>query len=573
MKIKKYFTWRVILLISVILISMLIIAPKFSIEGLEISKVSGEAFNSGLREGDIIKEMNGIAVNDIKAFNEALEKATNFGKKTITVETNLKTETYEVINSIGFRLKNLTIISIEKGITLDVGSEIISINSKKINNSNDFLDIEREIIKETKFSVKTNKVDAVFLSVGKPDIQVKIVERTNIKKGLDLVGGTRVLLKPEEALKENQIESLISILSNRLDVYGLTDLKIRSAKDLEGETFILAEIAGATREEVETLIAQQGKFEAKIGNEIVFEGGKKDIPFVCRGDGSCSGVVPPCSSSSGQASCRFEFTIRLSAEAAKRHATITKGLKETIDGYLEKDLDLYLDNNLVDSLKISDSLKGQEATAIVISGPGFGSNQEEAYKNALESMDKLQTVLITGSLPQKLEIIKIDSISPVLGEEFTKNIYYVILAAFFGVGLVLFLRYRKLKIVLPILVTLVSEIVITLSFAALIEWSLDLVSIAGIIATVSTGVNDQIVIIDETLKKELKEVNWKIKLKRAFFVILTAYVTTVAAMIPLWNAGAGLLRGLALTTIVGLTAGVFITRPAFASFIEKLLEE
>jgi preprotein translocase subunit SecD len=99
------------------------------------------------------------------------------------------------------------------------------------------------------------------------------------------------------------------------------------------------------------------------------------------------------------------------------------------------------------------------------------------------------------------------------------------------------------------------------------------VSIAGIIATVGTGVKDLLVIIDETLKEEQKEWNWKIKLKKAFFVILTAYATTVAAMIPLWNAGAGLLRGLALTTIVGLTVGVFITRPAFASFVEKLLEE
>ena len=48
--------------------------------------------------------------------------------------------------------------------------------------------------------------------------------------------------------------------------------------------------------------------------------------------------------------------------------------------------------------------------------------------------------------------------------------------------------------------------------------------------------------------------------------------TTVAAMIPLWNAGAGLIRGFALTTIVGVTIGVFITRPAFAAMIEKLLK-
>ena len=44
-------------------------------------------------------------------------------------------------------------------------------------------------------------------------------------------------------------------------------------------------------------------------------------------------------------------------------------------------------------------------------------------------------------------------------------------------------------------------------------------------------------------------------------------------MIPLWNAGAGLIRGFAVTTIVGVTIGVFLTRPAFAVVIEKLYDK
>ncbi len=43
-------------------------------------------------------------------------------------------------------------------------------------------------------------------------------------------------------------------------------------------------------------------------------------------------------------------------------------------------------------------------------------------------------------------------------------------------------------------------------------------------------------------------------------------------MIPLLFAGAGLLKGFALTTIVGATMGVFISRPAFAEVIEILLK-
>jgi preprotein translocase subunit SecD len=44
-------------------------------------------------------------------------------------------------------------------------------------------------------------------------------------------------------------------------------------------------------------------------------------------------------------------------------------------------------------------------------------------------------------------------------------------------------------------------------------------------------------------------------------------------MIPLIFAGAGMLKGFALTTIIGVSVGVFITRPAYASIIEILLKE
>jgi len=38
-------------------------------------------------------------------------------------------------------------------------------------------------------------------------------------------------------------------------------------------------------------------------------------------------------------------------------------------------------------------------------------------------------------------------------------------------------------------------------------------------------------------------------------------------------AGAGLLKGFAITTIIGASAGVFITRPAFSEIIKKILKQ
>jgi len=371
---------------------------------------------------------------------------------------------------------------------------------------------------------------------------------------------------------------LIKVLSNRLNVYGLSDIVIRTANDWQGNQYILVEIAGVTQDEVRDLISQQGKFEAYVGETLVFEGGEEDVLYVCRNDGSCSGIRS-CNQISGtQWYCQFEFSVTLAQEAADIMADATKDLDvvygDSGSSYLNETIDFNLDGELVDSLNIGEDLKGKSTTQISISGPGYGSNKMEAVEDASVNMDQLQTILITGSMPFDLEIAQLDSVSPVLGESFLKNILWVGLFALIAVGVVIFIRYRAFKVVIPMLTTVLSEVLLILGFAAMVGWNLDVASIAGILAAIGTGVDHQIVIIDEAIRgADERFTNWKEKIKRAFFIIFVAYATTVAAMIPLWNAGAGLIRGFAVTTIVGVTMGVFLTRPAFAAVIEKLYEK
>ena len=63
---------------------------------------------------------------------------------------------------------------------------------------------------------------------------------------------------------------------------------------------------------------------------------------------------------------------------------------------------------------------------------------------------------------------------------------------------------------------------------------------------------------------------WKEKIKQAFFIIFGSYAAMLAAMIPLWAMGAGLLKGFAIVTMMGVSIGVFITRPAYAQILEIL---
>src|SRR3989344_2778616 len=312
--------------------------------------------------------------------------------------------------AIGFNLdtSGVAIASVEEGtiaqlagmqgpaqnLNLIKRERILSVNNNLINNIDDYSNLIRNLGNITTINIQTDKGNYLLINDlnNTLGIEVKEVASSNIRKGLDLQGGTRVLLEPIEAVTDNDLKDIVDVMTSRLNVYGLSDLSIRAASDLEGNKYISVEIAGATKEEVKDLVAKQGKFEAKIGEDIVFVGGQEDVTFVCRHDGTCSRIVDCVEVQVGSYSCKFEFEISLSDGAAKRHAQITNdlsiNLSQGIGSYLERPLDLYLDDRLVDSLLISSDLKGQEATRISISGPGLGITMQDAIDDAVFNRNK-----------------------------------------------------------------------------------------------------------------------------------------------------------------------------------------
>jgi preprotein translocase subunit SecD len=479
-----------------------------------------------------------------------------------------------------FMQNGVLITSVEQNSTafeqgLRKGQIITEIDGQKIESLEDFsriLEGKFDSGENVKTEIKTKDAEYILYSGESPEILVSEITKTNIKTGLDLSGGSRALIQAEgKQLNSEEINDLVAITNNRFNVYGISDVNIRPVSDLAGNNFMLIEIAGATPADLEKLISEQGKFEAKIKDEVVFEGGNKDITSVVR-SGQGSGIYS-CEESSEGHFCNFRFTIYLSEEAAERHAEITDRLaiNSTPQGnYLSEKLDLYLDDKLVSSLQIGEGLKGVVTTQISISGSESGATRDEAIKNAEEEMKQLQTVLITGSLPFKLEIVKLDTISPTLGKEFIKTIFLAGLVALLAVGIIIFFRYKKFKSSIALLITSIAEIIIILGVASLIRWDLDLPSIAGILAAIGTGIDSQIIILDEA--KQSKFLNIKRRMKRAYVIILGAYFTALVALIPLYWAVAGLFKGFALTTIIGITTGVLITRPAFTDMVKSIEE-
>lgn len=565
-KLKKIFTsWRILLFLAVVLFMLVAIRPSPLNEGVIIKSVApnSSAALAGIQNPKptaqpLTKEVI-VAINN--------RPITNVQDYYAFVQTLKPNQTIQVKTTKGlYRIVTREKLNI---IELNETEEVI------VQEIEDNVTVNKTVFRQKTFAERTGKVEDLGL-------RVSDAPTTNIRKGLDLQGGTRVLLKPEEPVDLNTMNVMVDSLKQRLNVYGLSDIIVTIVQDRpeilgEPQRFILVEIAGATEEEVQELLARQGKFEAKIGNKTVFKGGT-DITYVCR-TAECAGLDPKrgCGKVNDGWVCGFWFSISLSPEAAQKQATATRDLEVVSSpsgDYLSQQLRLFLDDQEVDALNIASDLKGRAVTDIAITGSGIGISEEEAITNTLEDMKRLQTILITGSLPVKLDIVRTDTISPILGKEFVKNAWLAGLLALAAVVLIIIIAYKKIKIALPIIVTGASEIFITLGFYALFGWNLDLAAIAGLIVAVGTGVDDQIIIIEETLRGQKEMIyGWKQRLKRAFFIIFSAYFTVMVAMVPLLFAGAGLLRGFAITTMIGVTVGVLITRPAYARMIQIMYEE
>ncbi len=207
---------------------------------------------------------------------------------------------------------------------------------------------------------------------------------------------------------------------------------------------------------------------------------------------------------------------------------------------------------------------------------GASSAQEDAKRE----LSGITILLQTGSLPIAIKSISKETISPLLGKEFLRNVLFIGILSILVVALIVFIRYRNLALSVPIVITGASEIIIILGAASILRINLDLAAIAGILAAIGTGVDHQIIITDELMKggsssASPDSISYSQRLKKAFFIIFAAAATAIVTMLPLivFSFGFGKLRGFALITVLGALIGVLITRRAFSVFAENIFRK
>ena len=221
--------------------------------------------------------------------------------------------------------------------------------------------------------------------------------------------------------------------------------------------------------------------------------------------------------------------------------------------------------NKTDTVRIPDGTveRRNRRTEEVITAPVIQDRLGRRFQitgmdNAREARD-LALLLRAGSLAAPLAIVEERTIGPSLGKENIDKGVRAVIAALALVVLFMAVRYRTLGMIANL--ALVGNLLLILALMSLLQATLTLPGIAGIVLTLGMAV-DANVLINERIREERRNGNSPqasiaAGYERAFGTILDANVTTLLAGLLLFIFGSGPVKGFAVTLSIGIVTTVF----------------
>ncbi len=178
--------------------------------------------------------------------------------------------------------------------------------------------------------------------------------------------------------------------------------------------------------------------------------------------------------------------------------------------------------------------------------------------NTAEARD-LALLLRAGALAAPIEIIEERTVGPSLGQDnIDQGLRSVIIGFCLVLGFMAF-WYRRFGLVANL--ALAANLVLIVAVLSMLQATLTLPGIAGIVLTVGMAV-DANVLIFERIREELRNRNTpqasiQAGYQKAFSTILDANVTTLIAAVVLFGFGTGPIKGFAITLSIGIVTSMF----------------
>jgi preprotein translocase subunit SecD len=198
-------------------------------------------------------------------------------------------------------------------------------------------------------------------------------------------------------------------------------------------------------------------------------------------------------------------------------------------------------------------------SAPVINEPILGGAGQISGSFTVETATQLAIQLRSGALPAKLTIVEERTVGPSLGADSIEAGKWATIIGFVGVGIYMTAGYGLFG--LFAMIALVVNLAFIIAALSLLQATLTLPGIAGIVLTMGMSV-DANVLINERIRDELRAGRTPISaldagFTRAYGTIFDTNMTgLLAAVILIWF-GSGPVRGFGVTLAIGIIASAF----------------
>ena len=345
-------------------------------------------------------------------------------------------------------------------------------------------------------------------------------------------------------IKNSTQDQSLEVVRRRIDEIGTNDPTIIK----RGNDRILIELPGLDDpNRIKNLLGKTANLTFRvvtINNEDSF--GSEILPYD-EGDGQLSISKRVILSGDNLINAKASFdnqnnvaTVNFSLDRAG-----TKKFARLTQKNVGKRLAIVLDNKIISAPSIQE--------------PILSGNGQITGDFTFQSATDLALLLRSGALPAPLKIIEERTVGPDLGEDSIKAGAISLLIGFLLVIIYMLYKYKSLGIIANL--ALIINLLLLVGVLTILEATLTLPGIAGIILTVGMAV-DANVLIFERIKEEMKSEESIIHAfdtgyKKAQSAVLDANITTLISAIILFFLGSGPVKGFAVTLGIGILTTLF----------------
>ena len=217
------------------------------------------------------------------------------------------------------------------------------------------------------------------------------------------------------------------------------------------------------------------------------------------------------------------------------------------------------ETRLVDGVPVKFTKKVEEVISVATIRGVFSNRFQTTGLDSPQEAHELALLLRSGALAAPIEIVEERTVGPSLGKDNIAQGFKSVMIGFIAVLVFMALYYRVFGLVADIALAL--NLVIIVAVLSMLQATLTMPGIAGIVLTVGMAV-DANVLIFERIREELRNGNSPqasihAGYEKAFSTIADANITTLIAAVVLLSYGTGAIKGFAVTLSIGVVTSMF----------------